>query len=266
MNEPFERIDDAEIEEFAEILKRLHKRNINDAGTKFIAQLIGMRRLVTSQHSANKQLLKSQEEGHLEMIEEQRTLVKWQKYATIATALMVLITGFYAFETHKIVDANVQMAVTAQEQLGLAKQQLREVRQPHLYVGMVNQIENVPLKSLRPGAFVPFRFQVENKSPAPAYNIRCELRLVSFKRSIIGMPGHCRDTLFTNSVEEPTFRIPVEDFLNLVAVNIRLGEIEMVVNYEDAPKKGKRFSATRQAQVVPSPGGFEIRSHSLEAN
>lgn len=92
MSDGFERIDDVEIVELAEILKRVRTKEVNDAGGIFIAQLMGMRRLITSQYASHEQLMKAQEQGHREMLSEQRRLVRWQQYLTIATWALVAAT------------------------------------------------------------------------------------------------------------------------------------------------------------------------------
>lgn len=92
MSDGFERIDDVEIVELSEILKRVQSKGVNDSGGIFIAQLMGMRRLITSQHAAHDQLMKAQEQGHRELLGEQRRLVRWQQSLTIATWILVIAT------------------------------------------------------------------------------------------------------------------------------------------------------------------------------
>jgi len=88
----FEKISDIEIVELAEMHKRAISAGANDAGSLFIAQLLGMRRLITSGRVAHEELLASQRAGHEDMLAEQRRLVRWQQSLTIATWLLVIAT------------------------------------------------------------------------------------------------------------------------------------------------------------------------------
>lgn len=262
-NKPFEPIDDVEIVELAELLKRIHKRNINDAGTMFMAQLIGMQRLVTSQHVANQQVMKAQEEGHLEMIEEQRTLVRWQKFATIATGLMVIITGVYAYETHKIVDANLRMATAAQAQLDLAKEQVRETGRPRLFVSLRSMSETIPRELFTRQSVI---FELQNKSAAPAYNTKCAVTLMANKRVLWKSTPPCRDMLLTNYMDGVEFSLPELALDEANKSKEKSIGIQISVFYEDAPKNGKKYTATRFGQLVAIPEGLELKSLALEAN
>lgn len=258
------KLDQKEIEELRDLLKRIESFAINDAGKQFIAQVIGTRRLIAAQTATTEALLKSQDESHREMVAEQRALVRWQKIATLVTGLMVLLTGIYAYETHAIVESNSRMAEAAQEQVDLMKQQIHETGRPRLFVDLS---DSYTVGQFEKQDFL-VQFEITNKSTPAAYNIHCEIRVVKNGKPIWSHRAGCRDTLFHDYADAPQVEIPA-DQIKAVLPSGKGGfsGIEALVTYEDASKGGSKFTSTRLVQAVESkPNGFLLKPASFVGN
>lgn len=246
-DKPFEPIDDLELVELKELLNRISEKHVNDAGKVFIAQMIGMHRLVESQHAASKRLLEAQNESSRDLLEEQRSLIFWQKVATVATAFIVVLTVIYAYETKSIMDANIKMANTAQEQLDLTKQQLREARVPQLHVAMSAPSYTIGGDTLKSQGRGQLQFSVANKSRSTAYNLRCGVRLLKNKNVIGTISGDCRDTLFAEYNDGFNVNISRAQLINLSDnKNPRAVGIEAFATYTDAQQNGLSYTSIRR--------------------
>lgn len=267
MNDPFDPIEDKEIQELKELLDRISQKYINDAGKNFVAQMIGIRRLISSQSSANQAMMNAQEAGHREMLDEQRSLVKWQKVATIATGLMVIITALYAYETRAIVASNNRMAAAAQEQVDLMKQQMRETGRPRLFVDLSESNSYGRFDGL-PAEGFSFQFVVVNKSVPAAYNIRCDVRVLKDGKQIWAHRAGCRDTLVTDYQDILGVAISKDHLRSIMAPSKNgFSGIEAHVLYENSSKGGAKYSAVRIVQVVGiSPNDFYLKSVSFQSN